>query len=362
MMIISLTTSLLLSLAAQASSGTAAMDAKGKSLPAGEVISNGHEVRELVARDNTRLEAAPKAVFEFTEEGKIKLFRGSLLVENEKETSLLTSGGKVDFNGKAIVSFDAKSKSTSVFVLEGEARLVSPTEKAHSIRMQRFQGATLELGDVLPQLTSQLELSGLKSWLKGYAWPETKVNDLLASLPHVLPRAHDSTPAHIADTKLEDYFSSIDTEDDSQHQPTYYEEKFKDPDIAMLEAKSRIEGARVMSPEEAALISLPSTKIETGLEFLSAAKKKDEVAGMTDGRAKAKGRSLASIKSASPKKEKAEVSDGLDPEVRETLQRLKGIKPESPVISGAEPSTRARGPASVSGAVPDLVYDYSQNF
>ena len=357
-----LITSIFISSSAMA--GVAAMDLQGKPISSAEVITNGKNVYELVAKDNTKIIAAPKSIWEFTEEGYLKLYRGSVLLENNKQTFMRTSGGKVDFRGRSLVSYDAKEKSSSVFVLDGEARLINPADETRSLRLSRFQGATLEVGEVLPQLTRQLELSGLESWMKGYAWPQDKVKELLHGLPEVFAEAAEPAPKHLAETKLEDYFSSIDTADEFS-QPNYYEEKFKDPDVAMLESKNKKEGMG-LSPEDAALISLPNTKIDLGMDILTPAKRQEEIYQSTKPKV-AKSRSLASVHAPVKKKPvvtEAQVSDGLDPEVKDVLQRLKEIRPSDPVISGAERFSSPRGPASVPSVnlVPDPVNDYSQNF
>jgi hypothetical protein len=63
------------------------------------------------------------------------------------------------------------------------------------------------------------------------------------------------------------------------------------------------------------------------------------------------------------KKSPEKKENGLDPEVNAVLERLRAVKEKAPVISENPRPATSRGPASVGiDAVPDPVYDYSQNF
>ena len=157
--------------------------------------------------------------------------------------------------------------------------------------------------------------------------------------------------------RSEDYFSSIDTADEF-HQPDYYDRKFDDPDKVVAEQNSQQGAGKILSPEEAALISLPKTQIDHGFELgpevLSADQKVKEMA-KTEA-SPVKKRAPASLPKATKVAKKARVAEPVgDPEVNVVLERLRRAH-----AAGAETS---RSPSSMAEpVVPDPVYDYSQNF
>jgi hypothetical protein len=356
---------LLIAIPAQAAqdSPTVAMQAlSGKPLKAGEIFTAPDKPLLLVDRANTKIELAPFAVVEFSIEGQMKLLRGSALVEGRGERSLRTSSAQVDFTGRLLVSYDHKDRSTSAFVFEGEGRMVNPHQPDRTLRLERFKGATLEVGGVFPQLIRDLNFATVESWMRGYAWPEALTKELTKELPRESTRSVASAaPAHLSDTKLEDYFSAIDTADEFS-QPDYYEKKFADSDQVAAEANSKKQTGKEISPEEAALISLPNTKIDLEFEIITPGQKEQELAAILNPKS---ARGLASVpaaKKVAPVKAKT-ATDGLDPEVTQVLERLRRIQNKTPVISQVPVVEKSRRPASLeTGLVPDPVYDYSQNF
>jgi hypothetical protein len=84
---------------------------------AGEIFSVGKDPVNVVDKLNAQIELAPHSVVEFSEEAELKVLRGSALVESRGERSLRTSTATLDFNGKVLVSYDHKEKSTSAFVI-----------------------------------------------------------------------------------------------------------------------------------------------------------------------------------------------------------------------------------------------------
>ncbi|HEY8279358.1 MAG TPA: hypothetical protein VIH99_07035 [Bdellovibrionota bacterium] len=342
-----------------------AMDtASAKSLRVGEIYTAGGKPAVLVGRLNQRFELSPHSVVEFDEQSNFRLLRGSAVVESHDEASLSTAGARVQFVGKTLVSYDHKEKSSSVFVLEGEARLVNPHRADGTLRLSRFRGATLVVGEILPQLIRQLDVGMVNSWLAGYSWPEAKRKELLNAMPGQPVVVKKETAKHLEETKIEDYFSSIDTADEL-HQPDYYEKKFDDPDKVVAEQNSKSGAGKVLSPEEAALISLPKTQIDLGFdlgpEFLTAEEKQKEVAGVDTRKPASRGPASVSPSTvAKARKKKAVVVQG-DPDVNLVLERLRQVRSANPAIS--QVPARGRGPASVATpVVPDPVYDYSQNF
>ncbi|MGZ3669645.1 MAG: hypothetical protein ACXVCI_03490 [Bdellovibrionota bacterium] len=342
-----------------------AMNAKtGKGLTAGEMFTAGADPTVYVNRHNQRFEVSPRSVTEFDEQGIMRLLRGSAVAESAAETSIRTAGATVEFVGKVLVSYDHSEHSTSAFVLSGESRLVNSHRSDSSLRLQRFHGATLVVGEVLPQLIRALDVGSVQAWLKGYSWPTARRVELLKEMPGTAVAAKEETPPkHLQETKIEDYFSSIDTADEF-HQPDYYEKKFDDPDKVVAEQNSKQGAAKTLSPEEAALISLPKTQIDLGFdlgpEFLTADQKSKEVARPEPPSRNT--RAPASVKKAVKAHKKAAVlAEQGDPEVNQVLERLRQVRNGNSAVSQAPSRTRA--PSSVEQSpVPDPVYDYSQNF
>lgn len=339
-----------------------AMDAEhARSVRAGELVTAGSEPLTLVGRDNLRAELSPRSVAEFSADGAFRLLRGSAVLERSEESVATTPGAKIEFIGRSIVSYDHREKSSSAFVLSGEARVVNPHREDSTVRLSRYRGATLVVGEVLPKLVRQLDVGGVNSWLQGFGWSDARRKALLGQMPGEKITARGEEPAHLESTKIEDYFSSIETADELQ-QPDYYQRKFDDPDKVVAEANSKQGGGKVLSPEEAALISLPRTQIDLGFElgpeFLTSDQKAAEVARVQP---KVASRAPASV-AVKPKavKKAAKVERG-DPEVNMVLERLRRVRAGNTVFSQM-PSPR-RAPASAQpSVVPDPVYDYSQNF
>jgi len=345
-----------------------AMDAiEAKGYRARELIEAGADTKLLVGRSNSRVELSPRSVVEFDDSGALRVLRGSAVVESREEAVVSTPGARVELVGKALVSFDRKEQSTSVFTLEGESRLVNASREDGSVRLHRFRGATLSPGDVLPHTIHQLDVGSVDAWLKGFAWPEGRRQSFLRGMPGELVMAEEATPKHLASVRIEDYFSSIETADE-QHQPDYYDKRFGDQDAVVAEQNSKQGPGKMLSPEEAALISLPKTKIDLdfglGPEFVTVDQKMKEVAMAESFKEPA--RAPASVKpkparvAAKPKARKA----AGDPDVSLVLQRLRQVRSGGPMPSApAERAEGGRAPASVPAlAVPDPIYDYSQNF
>lgn len=340
-----------------------AVDAKSAApVSSGELLSTGGEPRVVVDRNNVRYEIGPRSVAEFDSAGSLRLLRGTVVAESSLERSLTTSGAKVDFIGKLLLSYDHKEKSSSAFVLEGQARMVNPHEADKTIRLDRFRGATLVVGEVYPRLVRQLDFASVDSWLKGYAWSADRRAALLKELPQGTVSSEPAKPAHLESAKLEDYFSSIDTADEF-NQPDYYNRKFSDPDQTVAEANAKKTNGKSMTPEEAALIALPSTKIDMELDLpMQALTVKEKGAELRKIGKPEPVRTIASVKTEKKRiAPVAQVERG-DRDVNAVLERLRSLR-----SGNSEGSPSARGPASVSApvsapAVPDPVYDYSENF
>lgn len=351
----------------------AAVDAKtAQPLRANELIQSHGAVLRFVDKSNTRIELAPHSVGEFRDESGFHLLRGSASFENKTETTVRTTSATLNFVGRVVLSYDYKEKSTSAFVLEGQGRMRNAHDDSQSLRLDRFRGATMLVGDVIPQLTRQLDIGSLENWLKGYAWPEQTRQAWISLVPNGALAVKSDVPAHLEEAKLENYFSAIDNDDEVQA-PDYYDRKYADPDQVIAEANSVKEKGRELKPEEAALVALPNHKIDLGFELVPQVitlqeKQQETFAGTEHGG----GRSLASVKPVAVKRKVSYagptvVSEHRDPEVAGVLQRLRQLQGQeavvSPQIEFKSKPKNSRAPASVSdGPVPDAVYDYSQNF
>ena len=332
-------------------------------IAAGVIINVGKDSKNLVDRNNNRVELSPASVALFENDGTLKILRGSALLSSPLERMAKTNSAQVEYVGKVIVSYDYKKRSTSAYVIAGQARIINPFDDEHSVRLDRFKGATMETGEVFPELIRQLDFASVDGWLKGYGWSSQKRTELLAGMQKSGIPVKEEKNEHLASNKLEDYFSSIDTADES-HQPDYYKKKYTDPDQVMAEENLNKVVKRAMSPEEAALISLPSNKLDLGLDIPTAIVTADE-----------KERELKSSlsnarKPASLHKDQKQVSaakkpklEAGDPEVQAVLERIRGAAGGKKSISNKFDSTLSRGPSSVnSGIVADPVVDYSENF
>ncbi len=344
-------------------SPTVAMrEPSGKPIRAAELFQATNKIEVFVTKQNLRVELAPYSVVELNTEGEVKVLRGSALFESRSEATVKTTSAAVDLLGKTLLSYDHKDRTTSAFVLEGEARISNPNGKDKSLRLEKFRGASLEIHFVMPQMIRQLDIASLDGWLAGYSWPKEKRTKFLGDLPAQLSVEEVPVKEHLAEVKLEDYFSSIETADEF-NQPDYYQKKFADPDQVVAEANAKkADASRPLSPEEAALIALPSTKIDIDMEVLGVAQKQKELLNVSE--EKQATRAIASVvKPRVVKKSPEKKENGLDPEVNAVLERLRAVKEKAPVISENPRPATSRGPASVGiDAVPDPVYDYSQNF
>jgi hypothetical protein len=344
-----------------------AMDSKsGKAVKAGELFTVGVDPATLINRRNQKYELSPRSVAELSDQGALRLLRGSVVAESHEESVIGTAGAKVTFEGKALISYDHAEKSTSAFVLEGAARLENAHRADSSLRLARFHGATLVVGEVLPQLVRQLDVGSVQSWLAGYSWPAARTKSLLKDMPGIAVIAKEETPKHLEETKIEDYFSSIDTADEF-HQPDYYDKKFDDPDKVVAAANSKMGATKTLTPEEAALIALPKTQIDLGFdlgpEFLSAKEKRKEVATVDQSNKSARTPASVNVSKKAQKTVKKSIAPDQtgDPEVNYVLERLRQVRTGNSAVSQAP--LRERAPASANEAVvPDPVYDYSQNF
>ncbi len=342
----------------------------GKAIRAKEIFQAANQTEIFVTRKNLRVELAPFSVVELDEEGDLKLLRGSALFETKVPQTVRTSSATLDIVGRALASYDHKERASSAFVLEGESRISNANGKDKSLRLERFQGASLEIHSVMPQMIRQLDVAALDQWLTGYSWPKNRRTDFFQSIPAKLSVEQNTVKEHLAEVKLEDYFSSIETADEFQ-QPNYYQQKFADPDQVVAEANAKkADASRPLSPEEAALIALPNTRIDIDMEILGVSQKQLEL--LKGENEKSAGRSLASESKPKKRVEKKVPAKEVvgDPDIHAVLERLRAVKSREPVLSNQPSVELRRGPASVGtnavpkgiDAVPDPVYDYSQNF
>jgi hypothetical protein len=359
-----------------ASSEVAALNSgNGESIRFGDIFSSKNKTVELVDRQNTRISIAPHSVVEFQPYALMRLLRGAAVVESQGETEVRTPSATVQSTGRVAISYDHRERSTSAFSLAGEARILGAGQSDRSLRVERYRGATFVVGDVLPSLVRQLDIGGLRQWMNGFAWTPEQINQFTSGLPSTISAKEESGPEHLATAKLEDYFSALE-EPLSDNRADIYERKFSDPDHEVAEANApKDRQAKVLSPEEAALIALPSTKIDLGLDsvltLVDSAKKQEEIsaaklASSIEGARRAPASLKKTLPSAVKKQKVNEQPKGEPSEIGLVLQRLRSIEAKAPVVSVTSlPSARvglqgSRSPASQ--LLLDPVRDYSENF
>lgn len=341
-----------------------AVDAKTAKPIEAETVTSVPDEKIIVDKKNVRYEFSPKSVFDFQSDGSMRLLRGSVVASSAVERSVFTTSAKIDFIGKLVLSYDHKEKSTSAFVLEGQGRMINPHEADKTLLLDRFRGATMESGEVFPQLIRQLDFASVDEWLKGYAWEKERRVELLRDLPQKIA-VETPVPAHLKETKLDDYFAAVEETLEETGQPEYYDKKFGDQDRVVMEANQK-KSVKLVSPEQAALISLPTNKIDLGMdlppEFVSQGQKAQELQQAQEPRKPS--RKIASVEKPvhhAAKAAEQKQAEG-DPEVNAVLERLRNVKAKTPIVSKKE-ELPSRSPASISQPiVPDPVYDFSQNF
>lgn len=340
-----------------------AVDAKSASPIEAESIITAAEQKIIVDKKNIRYEFSPHSVFDFHSDGTMRLLRGSVLATSTMESSLKTTSAKVEFIGKILLSYDHKEKSTSAFVLEGQARVLNPHEADKTLLLDRFRGASMVAGDVFPQLVRQLDFASVDDWLKGYAWTQERREEILKQIPQKIT-VETKVAEHLKETKLDDYFAAVEETVEDRGQPEYYDKKFGNQDQVVLEANQK-KSTKFVSPEQAALISLPTNKIDLGMdlppEFVTQSQKAKELEAAPIRKKATRGIASVAKPVVSVKKE-VEKADRSDPEVDAVLERLRNIKAKTPIVS-QKMELPSRSPASLSQPiVPDPVYDFSQNF
>jgi hypothetical protein len=342
----------------------------------GSLLTTGKREKTFIDRDNMQVVLGPQSVGEFGVQGDFRLLRGSAYIESKKERAMRTTNVAVDFIGRILISFDHREKATSCFVLNGEARIKNPFEEQKTIRISRHQGATLVTGDVYPTLVRRTELAKTDEWLKGYFWSQERREIFLRELPSTanpenLARADTSeaAPSGIKKNPLSDYYSAIYEERGvpAQHEEYKAVDEGKPGERNVEIVKTEV----IMSPENAAIIALPDTKIDLGfVDILSDQEINEEKNASPALRAVPvvePSRKIASLPS--PRRAPAPRTLSAEEQVLARLRKVGHL--ESP----ASPVERAsRSPASVSpqqkmppkrqqaGIIPDPVYDLSENF
>ena len=253
-----------------------------------ELVQSKAEPKSLVDSDNFKIEMAPYSVVEFLGDGSVSMLRGSVYVESKKERKILTPASQYEFIGQLVLSYDYKERSSSGFVMQGQARMQNPHQADHSAMLDKNQGATMVVGDVYPTAVRGLDPKKTAEWLTGYGWGEEKKNFFLKGFPAQgvasrSPALEDVSPEKLAtkvgdpmitkeqalvgtNTKLEDYFSSIDTGDDKPH---YYEDKLSTTAQLGGDEFKKNQKKKGLDPEDAALIPLPNVRIDTELPKLT---------------------------------------------------------------------------------------------
>ena len=341
-----------------AANDVVAVDSTGAPVVAGKLLETGSASTNFIDQSNMHIKMAPFSVAEFSPKGEFHLLRGSAVLDTELEKHASTAGAGIGFVGKLILSFDHKEKSTSAFVITGQARLENPFQNDHTVIVDKNHGATMVVGEVYPSLLRQLDLASLDTWLAGYAWSKEDRAGFTQGIAALGGTESPKKPETKA--SLQDYYGTLNVREE---RPEYYEKKFGDPDKVMADAAQKKNKEKELTPEEAALISLPSTKVDTDMgipvEFLSSKERQAEIFKKPEEAAPTPERKIASV--AKPKLVKVAPKKpvSLEPEVDTVVERLRSI------ASGNQPAMRAPSSVGASPAqsgVPDPVYDFSQNF
>ena len=373
-----------MSLPTAAIAKVAAMDAaKGTPIEAETLISSHGSKLMLVDQKNIKIEMAPYSVAEFSNEGVFKLLRGSAMLETNEERTAATNSAQIDFSGTMVVTFDHKEKSTSAFVVEGEARLKNPHEPDFSLRLDRGRGASMILGDVYPSLVRDISPAQVDSWLKGYAWEAKDREHFVSAFSSGGGRglavvANSKKVEEESPVKLEDYFAAIDDD-----RPDLYERKFSkdvsaDKIVETAQIERKIASEKTVAPEEAAMISMPTNKINLDLGLPEVFASSDEafadVAAQLKrerrGSEKEPERKLAAVGEArvvsptkkSKHKERGEAVSDTVARLMEIRNARKGAQAVRSGSSGYSPADGGRAPAAINSPIPDPVYDFSENF
>ncbi|NUM88083.1 MAG: hypothetical protein HUU37_02660 [Bdellovibrionales bacterium] len=329
----------------------------GAPLRAGELVVTAQAKRLLVDRGNIRIEMAPYSVGEFTRDGLFRLLRGGAVLESQVERSAASASSVVDFVGTLVLTYDHKERSTSAFVVDGEARVKNPHEDDRTVRLDRGRGATMVLGDVYPSVIRNLAPDQVNDWLKGYSFPVKDRERITAVFRRAPVEVERSLASVREERKLEDYFSAVD-----EDRPAYYQNKFADPDkvVETQNAQAKVAQSKAIAPEEAAMIALPSTKIDLDMGLPEVFSSHwDALAQVREARKAESPASAAERKPASVLRSRPRAKAGPSgDEVSSAIERLRAVRAgKSP-----PPRTAERAPASVESPVADPVYDFSENF
>ncbi len=336
--------------------------ATGSPLRQGELIVTANTKRQFVDRGNIKIELVPYSVGEFTQEGVFRLLRGGAVLSSTQEKSAATASAGVDFVGTLVLTYDHKERSTSTFVVDGEARVKNPHEQDRTVRLDRGRGATMVLGDVYPSVVRNLGPDQVNDWLKGYSFgtgDRERITEVFRRKPIEVERSLASVKE---EKKLEDFFSAVE-----EDRPAYYENKFADPDkvVEAQNAEAKVAQSKVIAPEEAAMIALPSTKIDLDLGLPEVFSSHwDALAQVRDARKRETTEKAEPQRSPASREEKSRPAVAKkklhsDDDVSAALERLRAVKDGKQSSRTAAP---VRAPASIESPVADPVYDFSENF
>ena len=335
----------------------------------GTLLTTGSREKNLVDRDNMKIILGPQSVAEFNGKGVFRLLRGSANLESPTEREFYTTNATVRFVGRMLVSFDHAERSTSSFVLSGEARVQNPFETERTIIISRHQGASLVTGEVYPTLVRGLDLAQVDEWLKGYHWNTGRRAALLQGVPKADEirsliaeksqelEAENSPEGRVGQKQnpLSDYFASVyEQEAVPERHEEYKAIEDKAEKVAVKEPEV------ILSPEHAAIIPLPETKISSDFDILSQEDATlEKKLPPQEVPLKSVTRKIASL----PKVPKA-APRVLAPE-EAAIARLRSIRRESGGPVSRAPASigqSASRPQVGTSLVPDPVYDLSENF
>lgn len=343
----------------------------------GMILTTGSQEKRFVDNQNMKIVLAPQSVAEFSGQGVFRLMRGSAYLDSNKvERRVNSTNAGINFNGRVLMTFDHREHSTSCFVIVGEAKMLNLYEAERTIPVSKNQGASLVTGEIYPTLVRGLNLADAEDWLKGYNWSTVRRKEFLRELTQTVEMtkmAENAKEKPSADEEdvyqpgakpnpLADYYTTIY---EQQNIPNKHEE-YKEVLETKKEEVVKKDPDFVMSPEQAAVVPLPDTKISTEFSNILSEEeyRTEEKMPPAPTNDVVVERKIASV--AKPRVAKS-APKVLSPEEK-VLAHLRSISGQEEM----ESRPVGRGPASIeapttkkvkSGSlVPDPVYDLSENF
>lgn len=326
-----------------------------------ELLSTVKKPMMYLDQVNQRVQLGLYSAGKFQNVGIFELARGSAFAQSKQMSTIQTVNLMILYSGQVVVSYDQRSDATSVFVIEGKARVYNIHHSDRSVHLTMNQGAVLRTKELYPTQTTQMVQAKVDSWLQNFGWPVQFRKNFVKNLPETLTQRHVASEQgetrkaenRAATKEIEKLISTVTPDgvidESATPGPDYYERLYGAPALlgrneTDLETKYREnQPIQEMTPEEAAYLRprTPRITIDLGLpgkdqvvigersarDIASSSKmsKRKSTAASKKKRNAAKSgkvRSLASVVKQVQDQEKRRQSD---PDVKATLQQLKRV-------------------------------------